>query len=575
MLMLDSFSDAQCVHADERGPSRQDFMGSGQQLEALARCEELTGLSFSVIDSETGQFSSGLCHELLSRRATGILLGLQKAPVHVQDESGLIFYGMRVPGTKIFAGGVLVGQSAAITPLESAATEAGLSPVTFLNWLRRHSQIRPDVARRLLDNARAIMLQQQVGVESVRTREAVGGQLGQVYEEVTLVHDLAQYLRPDVEPLALAEVVLERVQWMTGTELGAICMQHGGTVSEVMRGSWGMEAAELVAFLRSQLGERSPQVLVRNHLKTHSVNGPSRLRCLVAIPLFLEDLQPSWIVLANTADGRELGTEEANLLKSIGGILAAQLRVFELFRDQDTMVLAFIRSLVATLDAKDSYTSGHSERVALVAERIAKQMNLSEREILAIFQAGLLHDLGKIGVSDALLLKRGTLSAEEYALVAKHPEVGYEILGELKGLMHLLPGVRHHHERFDGLGYPDRLAGKAIPRMARILAVADAFDAMGSDRPYRSGKPPEDIEQILSEGAGTQWDPEVIQAYFDVRLDIHRIWSLATERQARESTLRSLKARTSRPEADHRTVDPTQSALESLAQFTNGCAGQV
>ena len=290
--------------------------------------------------------------------------------------------------------------------------------------------------------------------------------------------------------------------------------------------------------MREVLGDRPPQIIVRNHIDQSplQLRFPT-LRSLVAVPLFESDEVTTWLVLANPSDGRELGTEEANMLKSIGGVLSAHAQIVELFRNHEEMVLSFIRSLVSTLDAKDSYTRGHSERVALVAQRIAQEMNLSYDETQAIYQSGLLHDIGKIGVDDAVLQKQDSLSTVEFRSIAKHPEVGYQILSELKNLSHLLPGVLHHHERFDGRGYPSKLAGMEIPRMARILAVADSFDAMGSDRPYRVGMSREKVEQVLVKGAGTQWDPEVVNAFFSARFDIYRLWARAIERQGQETPL--------------------------------------
>lgn len=302
-----------------------------------------------------------------------------------------------------------------------------------------------------------------------------------------------------------------------------------------MNGAWELDGAEIEALILDVLGDRAPQILVRNHIDT----SPLRLRfptvrSLVAVPLFVADQLHSWLVLANPKVGRELGTEEANLLKSIGGILSSHRQLVELFRDQEEMVLAFIRSLVSTLDAKDPYTRGHSERVALVAQRIAEELQLPPSEIEAIYQSGLLHDIGKIGLGDTVLQKPEALSALEFRMVMQHPEVGHTILRELKNLSHLLPGVLHHHERFDGRGYPHKLTGLAIPRMARILAVADSFDAMGSDRPYRLGMVREEVERVLASGSGTQWDPEVVHAFFSARLDIYRIWAQAIERQRQE-----------------------------------------
>lgn len=132
----------------------------------------------------------------------------------------------------------------------------------------------------------------------------------------------------------------------------------------------------------------------------------------------------------------------------------------------------------------------------------------------------MLHDIGKIGVNDAILQKEGRLTSEELDEVKKHPEIGYNILCGLKSLRPLLPGVRSHHENYAGGGYPDGLAGEAIPLMARILAVADAYDAMRSDRPYRQGLPVEKIEEIFNNNHRGQWDPAIIAAYFRVRGEI-------------------------------------------------------
>jgi HD-GYP domain-containing protein (c-di-GMP phosphodiesterase class II) len=136
---------------------------------------------------------------------------------------------------------------------------------------------------------------------------------------------------------------------------------------------------------------------------------------------------------------------------------------------------------------------------------------------------GLLHDVGKIGIDDMVLKKTGPLTPEEYRLIQSHVEIGVHILEDLKKLHHLLPGVAHHHEHFDGTGYPGGLAGEAIPMSARILAVADGFDAMSSTRPYRRRLTPMAIDEILRKGSGVQWDPRVIDALFACRADVEAI----------------------------------------------------
>jgi HD-GYP domain-containing protein (c-di-GMP phosphodiesterase class II) len=147
-------------------------------------------------------------------------------------------------------------------------------------------------------------------------------------------------------------------------------------------------------------------------------------------------------------------------------------------------------------------------------------MGLPDEELKTIHLSGLLHDIGKIGVDDQVLRKPGALTDEEFEQIKKHPMIGYNILSGLKNLAHVLPGVRNHHENFDGSGYPDKLAGEDIPLLARVLAVADAYDAMSSDRPYRKGMPAEKIDDIFRRGADRQWDARVLDAFFRCRDDV-------------------------------------------------------
>jgi len=184
--------------------------------------------------------------------------------------------------------------------------------------------------------------------------------------------------------------------------------------------------------------------------------------------------------------------------------LAAQL---------DDANLATVEALAATVDAKDPYTRGHSGRVAAYAAAIAAALDLPAADVTRVRQAGVLHDVGKIGVPDAILLKPDRLTGAEYDIIKQHPEIGERILQGLPFLRDILPAVRHHHERWDGGGYPDGLAGAAIPADAVILAVADSFDAMTSSRTYRPALPAGEALRRVREGAGTQYDPRVVAAF--------------------------------------------------------------
>jgi putative two-component system response regulator len=170
-----------------------------------------------------------------------------------------------------------------------------------------------------------------------------------------------------------------------------------------------------------------------------------------------------------------------------------------------------IFSLAAAVEAKDAYTEKHTHRVAESARHVGMKMGLPERALEALYRGGIIHDIGKIGVPDAILLKPGPLNADELARMRMHPAIGEAIVKPLRSGATLLPIIRHHHENFDGSGYPDGLAGRAIPHLARIVAVCDAYDALVTDRPYRGAKSPQQAVAVLMEGAGKQWDAEAVE----------------------------------------------------------------
>jgi len=174
------------------------------------------------------------------------------------------------------------------------------------------------------------------------------------------------------------------------------------------------------------------------------------------------------------------------------------------------MFLNVIQSLVYTLEAKDPYTDGHSRRVAWLAAQLGRAAGLADSDIRVIQIGGMFHDLGKIGIRESVLQKTGKLTAEEYAHIKTHPEVGVRILNPLEELRSSVPVVLHHHECFDGGGYPHGLEAEQIPIGARIVAVVDAFDAMTSDRPYRHALDSEQAIARLEGGIGRQFDPQLV-----------------------------------------------------------------
>ncbi|MFP6639185.1 MAG: HD domain-containing phosphohydrolase, partial [Myxococcota bacterium] len=184
-------------------------------------------------------------------------------------------------------------------------------------------------------------------------------------------------------------------------------------------------------------------------------------------------------------------------------------------RDLRRAYIQTIRALAEAIDAKDAYTRGHSERVAVYASRLARELGLDKHAIERVYFSGLLHDVGKIGIPDAIISKPARLTQDEYLEIQKHPEIGAKILEPVEFLRSIVPCVRHHHEWFDGSdrGYPDRIAGDKIPLPSRVILVADTVEAMTSDRPYRDGLPLEVVIDELAKFSGRQFDPTVVDAF--------------------------------------------------------------
>jgi response regulator RpfG family c-di-GMP phosphodiesterase len=227
-------------------------------------------------------------------------------------------------------------------------------------------------------------------------------------------------------------------------------------------------------------------------------------------PFHLEEVRAR---VSQALERRQLIVENRAYQRDLEARVAAQARRLE------ELFLGGVQALVQALEVKDQYTRGHSIRVSHYSSRLARELGLSEAAIRQIELGGHVHDIGKIGVREAVLNKDGALTEEEYQHIMTHPMVGWHILSPLLGDTPMaLNIVRSHHERFDGRGVPDMLTGVAIPLEARIAAVADAFDAMVSGRAYRRGRfmSPEDAITEIARHSGTQFDPELAEAFITV-----------------------------------------------------------
>lgn len=255
---------------------------------------------------------------------------------------------------------------------------------------------------------------------------------------------------------------------------------------------------------------------------------------LTAFPLLVKRQVTGILVAARDRDLPPLGHEEAALLQHLvshaaltvshlnihNQLLEVALETARQYEEMRDIFISTIVSLTNAIDAKSSWTKGHSERVMYLSLRIAREMGLDLEETEHLRISSLLHDVGKIGIIEKLLEKPERLSDDEFPPMRLHPEKGVAILYPIKKLREVLPDILHHHEKYDGSGYPNGLSGEAIPLHARIIAVADAFDAMVSARPYRPGLPHSQAMQELVRCAGTQFDPKVVE-YFQRYMERH------------------------------------------------------
>lgn len=350
------------------------------------------------------------------------------------------------------------------------------------------------------------------------------------------VTQVAEELLPELRRIILAESV------------ALIPSKHPNEHGSVPSGSWndapvwiGPELPDdCLARVLEHCGEEARrQAVVRNEdgVGNHAVSIEG-VDAFILVHVGASDRDIGWLIAINRdlsvqSDScsaspaaeweTEFGSVESSLVEAAAGMLSTHACNVALFEEKERLLIGVIAAMSRAVDARDPYTRGHSERVAAYARIIASELGLAVAECERIHVAGLLHDIGKIGVPDAILKKQGKLTDAEFKVIQQHPEQGYQILHELEELAYTLPGVLHHHERMDGAGYPHGLRGNEIPLMARILAVADSYDAMTSSRTYRAAMPSSDAEEILQRHAGSQWDDGVVAAFFRRADQIRRL----------------------------------------------------
>ncbi len=261
--------------------------------------------------------------------------------------------------------------------------------------------------------------------------------------------------------------------------------------------------------------EGRPIILIDGIGSDHTLLHQEQVRNAVSLPILLDKDVVGVLNLSYTdsLEGRRFNPSELGFLTTLANHAAAAINNAQLFEELRTNYFSTVEALATAIDAKDPHTHGHSARVAEYSIAIARQLKMSAADVEMMQAAAYLHDVGKIGIPGAILTKPGKLTAEEFEVIKTHPEISARILSPVNFHGEVISIVRHHHERIDGSGYPDRVKGSSIPVPARILAVADAYDAMISARPYR---PPMDTESAKAElirCSGTQFDKNIVKEF--------------------------------------------------------------
>jgi putative nucleotidyltransferase with HDIG domain len=509
----------------------------------LAMLRQWFSADFHLVDGETGELERsppeqrGIDFTLLGPLCRAIA---QRGRVELVDEQEPLLT-LAIPiedatGQRRAAVGVFVAAGAiTAAQLRHAATRLAVEPEQAAAWIARQPRWTPNalLAMGVLTQER-LAADRRLAMMEAEVRD-VSTQLSSTYEEISLLHRLTQNLKLTSNDDELGRLALEWLADVVPAESLAILLTplaHTSAMSGEARdeplllahGRCPVDSDGLTRMVEHFALKPGQQPLLVNPPTTLADDWPwPDVRQMMLVSLSEGANCFGWLAAFNHCDGCEFGSVEASLLGSVGVILGIHSGNAELYRQQREFFAGVVRALTSAIDAKDPYTCGHSDRVARVSVRLAEELGCDRNQVETIYLSGLLHDVGKIGIDDTVLRKPGKLTDTEFEHIKTHTEIGYKILVDIKKLDEVLPVVLHHHEQWDGRGYPRGLAGEKIPFLARIVAVADAFDAMGSDRPYRQGMSDEKLDAILRDGAGRQWDAHVVDAFFRARDDVRQI----------------------------------------------------
>lgn len=339
--------------------------------------------------------------------------------------------------------------------------------------------------------------------------------------ELATLYEMSRALGSTLDMEELLGSVLESALRIFDVDTGYVVLRERETGELGIRALRGAEPAgdrDAVGSSMSEWVVREGRPLIFNPdaaTQRGQVDSVTGARAALCVPLISPEGTIGSITIGSSRGDYRFSSDDVRLLSTIANHVTIAVGNIELFSSLQEAYLATVKSLAAAVDAKDTYTRGHSDRVATYATLTAERMGLSHEQRIALEMAAYLHDIGKIGVPGDILLKPGRLDDAEMAQMRHHPLIGANILKPVAFPWAITPVVRHHHEAFDGSGYPAGLKGEEIPLLARILTVADSFEAMTADRPYRKGRSVQEAVDELRRCSGGQFDPRIVEVFIE------------------------------------------------------------